>query len=550
LLTGRTPSLGSQTWITVSFFIIGLLLAREAAGHILDGDMSFLEFAAAGAVGCAIVIAILRNWRLGFYLFNIWLMFEDLFRKYMGNGLALFFGKDILAAIIYFCLYSAIRRRKEKPFRPPFLLWFTLSLFVWVGAIQIFNPNSPSVIFGLLGFKLDFYYVPMMFVGYALVRSRDELRKFLVVNVIIGFVICSVGIIQAIVGNTFLNPAGLAPELRGLGDLEKVTPISGQVFSLPPSVFVSTGRYALYLTLAAMLAIGTAGYLLLYTKRSRKLVFFATGAIGAATLLSGSRTAVVDVIASTCVLTVGLLWGAPWKWQQGRRMVKAIRLSFTMAALGLALAVLLFPQAVGSRLAFYTETLNPYSSASELLSRGWTYPISNFLAVFQNPSWILGNGIGTASVGTQYVSRFLGTHYTAQWTEEGYGQLILELGIVGPLLWLLWSGSLLYCCWKIVRQLRQTMFSPIAFAIVWYAFVLLYPLTFGGTTAYQNYVNNVFLWLLIGILFRLPEIAATPEEREQVLPAQVGALARRRRHFWDTRPIVQPVTAFGEKLSD
>jgi hypothetical protein len=391
--------------------------------------------------------------------------------------------------------------------------------------------------------------MPMMFVGYALVRSRDELRKFLVVNVVIGFVICSVGIIQAIAGNSFLNPATLAPELRGLGDLEKVTPISGQVFSLPASVFVSTGRYALYLTLAAILAIGTAGFLLLYSKRSRKLVFFATGAIGAATLLSGSRTAVVDVIASSCVLAVGLLWGAPWKWHEGQRMVKAIRWSFTMAALGLALAVLLFPQAVGSRLAFYTETLSPYSSASELQSRGWDYPISNFLAVFQNPVWVFGNGIGTASLGTQYVSRAIGVPYTAQWTEEGYGQLILELGIVGPILWLLWTGSLLYCAWKVVRQLRQTMFSPIAFAIFWYAFVLLYPLTFGGTTAYQNYVNNVFLWLLVGILFRLPEIAATPEPPSEELPAPAEARFRGRRRLWD-RPVVQPVTAFGEKFSE
>lgn len=548
MLTGRSPSVGNQTWITISVFIIALLLARDAGEHILAGDMTFLELAAAVAVGCAIVVAILRNWRLGFYLFNIWLMFEDLFRKYMGNGLALFFGKDILAAIIYFCLYSAIRQRREKAFRPPFLLWFTLSLFVWISAIQIFNPNSPSVMFGLLGFKLDFFYVPMMFVGYALVRSREELRKFLVVNAVLGLVICAIGIIQAIEGNTFLNPVALSPDLRGLGDLEKVTPISGQVFSLPPSIFVSTGRYSLYLTLAATLAIGTAGFLLLYSKRSRKVVFISVGAIGAATLLSGSRTAVVDVIASTCVLTVGLLWGAPWKWQQGRRMVKAIRLSFTMAALGLTLAVLLFPQAVGSRLAFYTETLNPYSSASEIRSRGWSYPVANFVAVFEKPGWVFGNGIGTASLGTQYVSRLIGTPYTAQWTEEGYGQLVLELGILGPLLWLLWTASLLYCSWKIVRQLRQSMFFPIAFAIVWYAFVLLYPLTFGGTTAYQNYINNVFLWLLIGILFRLPEIAVTPEDSVEQLPAR--ARARIGRHLWNTRPAVGTVTAFGEKLSE
>jgi hypothetical protein len=34
-------------------------------------------------------------------------------------------------------------------------------------------------------------------------------------------------------------------------------------------------------------------------------------------------------------------------------------------------------------------------------------------------------------------------------------------------------------------------------------------MTFGGLSAYQNYINNAYLWLLVGILFRLPEIQAT-----------------------------------------
>ena len=84
--------------------------------------------------------------------------------------------------------------------RPPFLLWFPLSLFVWFAAFQIFNPNSPSVFYGLLGFKLDFFYLPMMFVGYALIRNREDLRKFLAGNAILAIVICAAGILQAILG--------------------------------------------------------------------------------------------------------------------------------------------------------------------------------------------------------------------------------------------------------------------------------------------------------------------------------------------------------------
>jgi hypothetical protein len=29
--------------------------------------------------------------------------------------------------------------------------------------------------------------------------------------------------------------------------------------------------------------------------------------------------------------------------------------------------------------------------------------------------------------------------------------------------------------------------------------------------AYQNFVNNAYLWLLIGVLFRLPKLAQMPQ---------------------------------------
>ena len=70
--------------------------------------------------------------------------------------------------------------------------------------------------------------------------------------------------------------------------------------------------------------------------------------------------------------------------------------------------------------------------------------------------------------------------------------------------------AVLWGCWRSRGDCANRPF-PVAFSIVWFAFMLLLPMTFGGTSAYQNYINNAFLWLLVGILFRLPEIAATPD---------------------------------------
>jgi hypothetical protein len=369
MLNVRIPAMRNNVLIGFSLFVLAIWAAWQIGGKIAAGDLRSIEIVTLGFAACVIAVVVLRNWRKGFYLFLVWMLFEDLARKYLGNGTALFFGKDILVLLVYCSLFLAIRKGSEKRFHAPFL-FAPLVLFIWLGAAQIFNPNSPSLVYGLLGFKLYFYYLPLMFVGYALIRDDEDLRKFLTVNVALAGLIASLGIIQAIVGHSFLNPTTLAPELQDLGELDKVTPLTGQLFSLPSSVFVSSGRFAFYLVFAFILAIGTAGYLLLYTRRYRTLIFGVIAIVGAATLLSGSRGAVMYGLTTTIVMTSGLLWGAPWRWGQAHRLVKAIRRSFVVAAMGLTLILLVFPNEAAPRLAFYAETLLPGSSAYDVGNRG------------------------------------------------------------------------------------------------------------------------------------------------------------------------------------
>ena len=51
------------------------------------------------------------------------------------------------------------------------------AFFSWLGLIQVFNQNSPSILYGLLGFKVYFYYVPLLFAGYALIRTDGDLQE-------------------------------------------------------------------------------------------------------------------------------------------------------------------------------------------------------------------------------------------------------------------------------------------------------------------------------------------------------------------------------------
>ena len=86
-----------------------------------------------------------------------------------------------------------------------------LALFFALAFVQVFNTWTPSILYGLLGLKLYFYYFPLIYAGYALIRNANDLEQFLLYNLGLGMLIALLGIIQSIVGLKFLNPMALAP---------------------------------------------------------------------------------------------------------------------------------------------------------------------------------------------------------------------------------------------------------------------------------------------------------------------------------------------------
>src|SRR6266705_2701436 len=434
--------------VVLGFLIFFVVAVYKTANYVIAGDMTGLAIVALAFVGCAFVIAMLNNWRKGLYFFLTWLLFEDFARKYLGNNMAIYFAKDVFAAVVYLSFFLAYRRKQVASFRPPFLV--PLLLFVWFGVMQVFNPASTNLMYGVLGLKLFFYYIPLLFVGYALLNSEAELRQFFFVNMILAVIIVSLGIAQAIIGHTFLNPANPADEIRELSTLYRVSPISGLIMYRPTSVFVSTGRFGNFLLVTWLLVFGFSGYLLLRHKRGRTLAFI---------------------------------------------------------ALGIVILLATYPEALLSRVAFYTETLSPSSSASQLQNRTWDYPLTNFLGAFSFERWPYGYGIGTTSLGTQYVARIFRTKPPVTGVESGFGALVVEMGIGGLILWFVMGFAILFSAWRVVKKLRGSPWFPLAFVIFWYAGLLLFPITFTGIQAYEDFVLNAYLWLLLGILFRLPTLA-------------------------------------------
>ena len=506
-MIGSMPSFrfSRSPGLTLVAFLGVLCAAYEAADLILEGDVSSLVMSGMAFVGLAIVVAILNDWRRGLYLLLGWILFEDLFRKFLGNNMAVFFAKDVLTIVLYISFFAARRDRLVKGFKPPFLI--PLLIFIWFGVIQTLNPASTSIFYGILGMKVYFLYIPLMFVGYSLIESELDLHRFFSFNTVLILIVNLLGIAQSIIGPKFLNPAVLQEDIRELGNLYRVAPISGLVAYRPTSVFVSAGRYSNFLIVCWLVALGFAGYLLLRSRRGRILAFICVAVIAIGTLMNASRGVFMWTAGNAMVVTAAFLWGAPWRQGEARRVLRIIQRSLLVVGLAVLVMMTFFPDQVASRLAIYDETLSLDSPASELIHRTRDYPLKNFMLAFEHERWPYGYGIGTATLGVQYVVRIMHAPPMRIGVENGYGQLIVELGIGGLILWIFLSIAVSVSAWNVVRRLRGTPWFPLGFAIFWYAFILLVPMSYIAFINYQDYVMNAYLWLLLGILFRLPGIA-------------------------------------------
>jgi hypothetical protein len=508
LTTTGSLSGNRQTKAAVSGLII-LAIIWELASWIVAGSDQMLIVFGLSFVVLALVVHILNDWSSGVLLFLIWLLFEDLARKYLGNSMTVYFAKDFLVAVAYLSFYFAKRRKEVEFFKPPFLV--PLVLFFALALAQVFNPSSPSILYGLLGMKLYFYYIPLMYLGFAMLNRPADLDRLLKVSLIGGIVVSGLGVLQSVLGVSFLTPENSATELYALSHLTRYSPLSHQAVMASSSVFVSAGRFSFYLVMLWILALGMQGYLLLSRQPSAKYGYLGIGVITVAVMTTGTRTPFVFVIGSLLVMTAAFLWGAPWRWGQGHRMVKALRRGFLFGGLGLILMVEFFPTVIGGNWAFFSETLSISGEGSELVNRAWDYPMRNLMGALGEGQLLIGHGTGLSSLGMDYVARFLNEPLPGFNVESGFGTLVVEMGILGLILWFLWVSVLLWQGWKVVRKLRETVYFPIGFAIWWYCVVALILLMFFGMQAYQNFVNNAYLWLLVGVLYRLPKLAKMPQ---------------------------------------
>jgi O-antigen ligase len=363
----------------------------------------------------------------------------------------------------------------------------------------------------LIGLRVDFLYVPLVVVGYVIARDRRELTRWVTWLGIVTALACSVGLVQATIGPEFLRPSVATPGLDRL-ELTRYTPDATEVFR-PVGTFVEPGRFLSMALVGLTISLGA----MLVTNGRRRLIACGCVLVNlAAVWTSGGRT--------------GVLWGAilvlaaalaPAVAERRPTVSRAVLMA---GVLIVSLGVLNYisPSLISSRAELYATTLDPGTATNEWGFRWESYTRDTLRGI--SFGGLLGTGTGSESLGRQYIHG--GSGYSAPGlylVEAGYGSIAVEWGLVGLALWLCWTIAwTVRMVARVVASLGDRIAAFGVVVIVWFVF-LMFIAFYGGIANFQNYINNVFLWFLSGMVFALPLAAGRAEAGGPSVVAQEHA---------------------------
>ena len=403
----------------------------------------------------------------------------------------------VIPAYVGFLVWAAFRpRRVLYPGAPVTVLVLLAALVL----VQTLNPALPSLLVAMIGAKVWLFYVPLLFLGYHLVRDERDLFRVLGLMSLVAIVPATVGLVEAAliyggksdaVYRLYGDAAAAATqnfvefEFAGGGTLRRV-----------PSTFSFVVQY--YTFLATMVAVVYAWW---RGRHARRALSVPAGvlwlSIVLAAFLTGQRAAFVFVPGLIALILV-----------LERRQLRLQYLGLAAAPLALALAVVAFlgasPVAVASnlvetaRLEFGDAVVHGVEASAETTVIG------------------VGTGMNTAASRYAYAHDQSFGAIEGKWHEGWYVKAWLELGLVGLALVLVLFATILWRGLQAHSRLRNPRLRVVSAALI--AF-LAWTMVYGIKGQYADLDPlNVYFWLFAGFLARIPTLdesaAAEPTAAE------------------------------------
>lgn len=391
----------------------------------------------------------------------------------------------VVPAYLGFGAYVLARRADSSP-RLPLGLGTILAAIV---LLQMLNPSIPNPAVSVIGAKVWLMYIPMAWLGYHLIQSRDDLEHMLRLMTLAAMVPAVIGIVEGVLVNTghsdivyapYGNAAsavtqGFANVGDGAGTIKRV-----------PSTFSFVGQY--YLFTMSMLVVSYAywrGFLVKRGGLPARLGALAFLIIVLSGLLSGARGAILFVPVVIIVM-VGIDRRGLSSW-------------FLIPFVAVVPVALVSSTVFGSSPSALLSTLLEHAKAEFGLNT-----VQGFQNAFSHT--IVGLGTGVDTVSARYALpafdpfRLVGGRVEESW----WVKAVLELGVVGLAAVVVLLGTIMVRALRTFRVLADPQLRTVAAGFVaLVAFVLVYNLK-GSFLDLDP--TNVLFWLFVGILFKLPAL--------------------------------------------
>jgi hypothetical protein len=432
-----------------------------------------LFLVAAGVLG----VWSMRRWREAVKLVLVLLVVEGAIRKWVLPGAQelVYFIKDGVLLAAYVGFLSAPSARRARAAIVPQALTMLLVLGAFVGLLQVFNPNLPSLLVGIFGFKAYFLYVPLLWVVPAAFDSREALWRFLYWYAILAIPLGFFALLQ------FGSPQGSALNTYARGsDPGTIATFGTSSRVRVTATFSYITGYVSYLFASALLiltVLWTAGWRF----KGYMALYLSLGLTVVGMLVSGSRAPV-----AMFAVTFPLFW-----WLAAARDRGNFEAISRVLVIVVVLGVLVAYGAGDAVSAFYGRASASTDTASRVLS-----PLVEPFQVAPDAG-LFGLGIGathqaaTALVDNVRQASWLHGHFL----EAEPGRIMMEVGIVGFLLVYAARFYMIFLAFQQSLVLKDRFCRMVAIS------TLLFFLAHLPSGTVFNVTSGVFYWFLGGALF-------------------------------------------------
>ncbi|MDX8400435.1 MAG: hypothetical protein R8K20_09335 [Gallionellaceae bacterium] len=428
--------------------------------------------------------AIFRRWQNGIVLLLAFLPFAGVVTLLLYPSPYPILIKDFYLVIPAYLAFFIRKNRSSAQGEIPSSIILVLLAFAFMVLLQSFNPELINWMVAAIGAKVWLFYIPLLFLAYTMIESRDDLIRILRLMVAIAWIPCAIGIVQWLSSMIFGYQTTMVAFYGDAADgaTQNFARFSiGGLFFRIPSTFTFVTQY-----FGFTLAMLVPAYALIKLDTSVKWRKFATAVFWltiVASFMSGARSAFLFV-----PLFLALLYFLEGKISGAMKMALMLPALF-FAAMALAgIDPLKMFNMVFELFVMYSE---------DIAKKGLLDAIS--IAPFGTGT---GMNTGAARYGVDDPESFIGI-------ENYYAKAVVELGVVGLLVVVAIFVVLFKNGYKSHRRMQDLGLKSCSSAFL--AFIVTMALnSFKGWQIDLDPIN-VYFWIFSGFMLKLPYLLESKE---------------------------------------